>query len=65
MELKSCPFCGGEAYHYADDNGISVEDMTIEPGVMHYVLCSNCSALVSGRTQNEAADAWNRRADNG
>lgn len=62
-DLKPCPFCGAKAYHYQEKNGIVVEDMTIEPNVVHFVLCSECSALVSGGSEQEAIADWNRRAE--
>lgn len=65
VALKPCPFCGYKAYHYQDSNGIKVEDMTIAPGVMHYVMCSGCSALVSGASRAEAEREWNRRVGDG
>lgn len=71
MELKSCPFCGGEAFpgrkRYFIAHGESVDE--------HYVYCIACSAKgpaydaeedifrSTERTAQKAADAWNRRAD--
>ena len=50
MELKPCPFCGGEA-HFV--NGST------------WLACAGCGAETSFfDTQEEAAEAWNRRADN-
>ena len=57
-ELELCPFCGGEAIQYPDHS------MSIETGkscIRTFVVCSDCSALVSGGTQDEAVSAWNRR----
>lgn len=52
-DLKPCPFCGGEAkiFKMASDQ-------------LKMVVCSDCMAQ-SGLflTDNEAIEAWNRRAD--
>lgn len=63
-ELKPCPFCGAESFCYADENGIEVEHMEIKPGIIHFVMCAKCTALVSGVTEAEAIEAWNRRTNN-
>lgn len=58
IKLKSCPFCGGEAeiqYGACDYN-------------VYQAVCKeqNCHAMSGwSDTPEEAADAWNRRADNG
>lgn len=48
--LKPCPFCGGMNLYYA-------------AGRFYAVECSDCGAKVVGafRTEEEAAEAWNRR----
>lgn len=49
-ELKPCPFCGGEARHYAP-----------EPPD-HHIECRNCCADMGGyETEAEAIKAWNTR----
>lgn len=58
IELKLCPFCGGEAERFSD-RGMSIE--TGMSCVRTFVVCSDCSALVSGGTQEKAVSAWNRR----
>lgn len=75
-ELKSCPFCGGEAFL---KDGKPTTFGTFES----LVICKNCSASVVGVSrinfatyryeekngydiaQVQAVNAWNRRADNG
>ena len=55
IELKECPFCGGHAemWHGEYDNG-------------YYVICDECGALTEQAfTQEEAANAWNRRVYEG
>lgn len=53
-ELLPCPFCGGEARHYA-------------PGPTdHHIECRSCSADVSGYMEEAvAAEAWNTRTASG
>ncbi len=57
-ELKPCPFCGGEA--------------DCSKNVLHNnqyewaVECIECGAFTDCfATEEEAIEAWNRRADNG
>jgi Lar family restriction alleviation protein len=60
MELKPCPFCGGKP-HVAQERYTE-----------HYHLTHTCKGrnpqihIHSGlySTKTEAAEAWNRRADN-
>ena len=60
IDLKRCPFCGG--YAHLDD-----------PSEMgdYGVSCENCGLFVmfgkdgECQTREEAAEAWNRRADDG
>ena len=67
-KLKPCPFCGGKAEIFFDDYK------------KYLIQCSNCSAFVGIEIENgvelkdgwratfgteeQAAEAWNRRADN-
>ena len=54
MELKPCPFCGGEARVF------QTFDLTWE------VYCCNCTARIFDIPDDkEAIEEWNRRADNG
>ncbi len=52
-ELKTCPFCGGEA----EMNGIKT---------LFHIRCKHCGAATGLFIDKEvAAEAWNRRVDNG
>jgi len=60
--LKPCPFCGAEAIIYRD------KGVTLESGEfieMNYVVCSECTALVSGLTEADAITEWNSRVNDG
>ena len=53
-ELKPCPFCGGKAE--------MVSDFDDE----HYVYCTGCKGgWKTMETPEEAAEAWNRRVEEG
>lgn len=60
-KLKPCPFCGGKAAMW--DSG------SMHPGYKTYrVCCLKCHVAQADQmhySQREAADAWNRRADDG
>ena len=66
IKLKPCPFCGGAAeivwevdagYYFAEES--------------YHTRCKDCGCNLGGgvlegfETEEEAAEAWNRRADNG
>jgi len=68
-KLKPCPFCGGEA----DFISKPVATIKLETYMTYRVRCRECyaqspyrsNAYLHGfhRTLDEAAEAWNRRAD--
>ena len=71
IELKPCPFCGGEAESRIIYEG---KRETLK-AMFHYVRCSKCFAQTfsfpyknTDRTgvnpADEAIEAWNRRATN-
>jgi len=61
-ELKSCPFCGGEAvlYEIAAHTHKLATFMPDYPGGA-FIECSECTAALSGETKDEAIREWNRR----
>lgn len=55
MELKPCPFCGGEAALYTSENG--------EHGM---VFCEDCEVETPMyKGVDNAISAWNRRITDG
>lgn len=59
IKLKPCPFCGGEA-KLRVSGGCDGEDCLVWA---YCVKCGADSALLD--TAEEAAEAWNRRAEHG
>lgn len=63
IKLKACPFCGSQQ--------VSIEDISTEDETYFMIQCENeeCYAAAcfgdESETQEGAARAWNRRADNG
>lgn len=57
VELKSCPFCGGEAnlkYH---------ADLEGKPFDITIVYCTNCNAAICGYGDLLIIRKWNRRVE--
>ena len=61
--IKPCPFCGAAATAF-NDVTFHGETGEILGEKMWFVWCTECSALVSGATEDEAIAEWNRRASN-
>ena len=60
IELKPCPFCGGEAFLNFDPE--AVED-TFGRKWAFNVFCGNCCATTGiCWSKEQAIEAWNRRA---
>ena len=52
-ELKSCPFCGGEAFY------IKIMGNYEKP---HEIFCSKCDgAITEGRSEKQVVTNWNTR----
>lgn len=63
IKLKPCPFCGGEPHmEVIPAHKHIFADMPDCDGEV-FVFCDSCSAAVSGRNDQDAAEAWNHRAD--
>ena len=54
-ELKPCPFCG--------DTQLTIINVYGEDYYVHCDTCTTCGP--SGETEQEAIEAWNRRAEDG
>lgn len=60
-ELKPCPFCGNTDIYLDGSDNLPPDDHPY-----WYVICSECGASVFGNVDPEvAAEAWNRRANDG
>lgn len=58
-ELKRCPFCGGEVVeHHACS-----EELGVDYGYRFFCKNQCCMQVKFYRTKEEAAEAWNRRAE--
>lgn len=58
IELKPCSFCGS--------NANEIKEYWVRRNIWYYVQCCGCGYdSECFRTKEEAAEAWNRRADNG
>ena len=60
-ELKPCPFCGGECYPFHAKS----EELGIDLGYRFFCKNNCCMQVKFYKTQEEAAEAWNGRTDNG
>lgn len=64
MELKKCPFCGGEMYmvYKSKEEAFFVYHKDGD----HAMLCPVIEPfMLDGISLADAADSWNMRADNG
>lgn len=63
QELKNCPFCGGNASHVYDPEGI--ED-TMGRKWAYTISCDRCAASTGlCFSREQATKTWNRRTNNG
>ena len=62
-ELKPCPFCGEKPFMHCDINPVNVDRGREESRTMYFVMCSNCSALVSDSSWDGVVEEWNRRVE--
>ena len=61
-DLKTCPFCGGTAGYFWEAGAVNLDTGETEKLTRYFVLCDDCSAVVSGWTPEEVTANWNRRA---
>ena len=66
MELKPCPFCGGEATPVYCEYGDRYTSNVLYLSKRGTVKCKKCEVYLPRvyRTVSKAIEAWNRRADN-
>lgn len=64
VKLKGCPFCGGQANHYAiaEHKHVFVDWVPSFPGC-YVIECVGCDFYMSKNDSAEAFAAWNRRHD--
>ena len=74
LGLRQCPFCGAMAFvvgyrkvAYVDGHWMSEHLESYSVVVKHYATCvlRDMTSGIWFSTEKEAAEAWNRRADNG
>lgn len=62
-ELKPCPYCGGRNLFIGDSNELDVNFNDTQYAVCCDYSKGGCGAVSGFRmTEDEAVDAWNRRA---
>ena len=61
-ELLPCPFCGGKARYQHDVASVSIDTGESIGDGIHFILCNDCSAVISAFTEDDVVDAWNTRA---
>jgi hypothetical protein len=68
IELKPCPFCGGEAETYECETSNDIYDIDTlgyvdtEYYMVYGVGCCNCGCVIAEmKTEEKAIEAWNTR----
>lgn len=64
IKLKQCPFCGGEAELVYTTTSTPKPYVKCKFGAMLTPKCEACMYPWMYDTEEEAVEAWNRRADN-
>lgn len=61
IELKPCPFCGGEAISYKiEPHSHTLVDMPDYAG-SGFAECTACGCCLSDDNEEKAVEKWNRR----
>lgn len=61
FKLKPCPFCGGKAViEVVESHRHIICKMPAYKGGA-FIECAECGCAISGETEKEAAELWNRR----
>ena len=64
-KLKRCPFCGGKAViEVIEPHRHIICKMPVYKGGA-FIECTECGCTISGETETEATEKWNRRANDG
>ena len=64
-ELKTCPFCGAAAKWKTPDNKPTWVTSRQLRWRRYAVKCSRCPVRMYAGTQEDAAQAWNKRKEGG
>lgn len=60
IELKPCPFCGGEGKVFFNDEACYHGGKGT-----YYIVCAECASRgKNGNDEQQAIEAWNRRISN-
>lgn len=62
-EPINCPFCGGKAIAYYIEPHIHEFAYMPDYKGGGFVECSECTAIISAETKENAIEAWNRRVN--
>ena len=71
MELKKCPFCGGDDVHmdfshFGNHAFVESGGLVHSTPMLYMAFCADCGARTMDYEEARmAADAWNRRPNDG
>lgn len=61
IEMKPCPFCGGEVVRFHAKS----DELQLDLGYRFFCKNNCCMQVCFYPSEEEAAEAWNRRDGNG
>ena len=61
IKLKPCPFCGKQAIVNTIEPHTHIFAPLPDYGGGTFIECTGCTCAISGKTETEAVDAWNKR----